>query len=192
MSTLTRALAGGAAPSLQYFYFNEGRLNEDDVSSLADMVEARARIPECKGLKHIDGNHEIWFAFRHFLPRSFRALCPTARSTNIHTTTSPYTSGRGDTHTHTSPHVLNYSIGDGKSRNLAVKNAFAYAPPLHVVCIKNLLSHNVNVGVWHGRASNATPNTRQTDVRNKMNPAPLSSSALNPASISCLALNPAL
>jgi len=48
-------LTSGIAPSLEKFYFNERRFNEDDVSSLADMVEARARIPECKGLSTLTG-----------------------------------------------------------------------------------------------------------------------------------------
>lgn len=48
MSTLTKVLAGGVAPSFEQFYFNEGGFNEDDMISLAHMVETRARVAGCK------------------------------------------------------------------------------------------------------------------------------------------------
>ena len=87
MFTLTRVLANGIAPSLEKFYFHERGFNEDDVSSLADMVEARARIPECKGLKHIDGNGEVWFdkASLATRVRLLRALLPFAAYLSIFT-----------------------------------------------------------------------------------------------------------
>lgn len=55
MSTMNCCLAGGVAPSLEEFFFDEGEFSEDEVISLAGMVEARARIPGCKGLERIDG-----------------------------------------------------------------------------------------------------------------------------------------
>lgn len=81
-STLVRVLAGGIAPSLEKFYFNEAGFNEDDYSSLADMVEARARIPECKGLERIDGNGDDWFdeASLKTRIRLLRALLPSVKA----------------------------------------------------------------------------------------------------------------
>jgi len=40
---LARVLARGAAPSLQHFYFDTSESNEDDLISIAGMIEARAR-----------------------------------------------------------------------------------------------------------------------------------------------------
>lgn len=49
LPNLTAVLAGGAAPLLRRFHFNTAVSNEEDMESIADMVEARARIPACPG-----------------------------------------------------------------------------------------------------------------------------------------------
>lgn len=80
-SQLTAVLASGAAPSLQFFYFNESGLDEGDLISIVDMVEARTGIPGCKGLEVIDGKFTSWLdevpLDAHI--RLFRALLPTVQ-----------------------------------------------------------------------------------------------------------------
>lgn len=49
---LARALAGGTSPLLKHLSLRWG--DDDDLDSLADMLEARASIPGCKGLESLD------------------------------------------------------------------------------------------------------------------------------------------
>ena len=80
-SQLTTVLGSGAAPSLQLFYFDETGLDEGDWSSIADMVEARTRIPGCKGLKLIYVKFSNWLDGVPLATqiRLFRASLPTVK-----------------------------------------------------------------------------------------------------------------
>jgi hypothetical protein len=55
LSKLAIALAGGTAPSLRIFHFDATECNEDDLGSIADMLESRALIPSCKKLDSLVG-----------------------------------------------------------------------------------------------------------------------------------------
>ena len=61
LSSLTTVLASGAAPLIRSFYFNATGCNEEDLDSIADMLEARALIPACPGFECIDGKKRHWF-----------------------------------------------------------------------------------------------------------------------------------
>lgn len=58
---LTRALVGGALPILQHFRLTQAKITDDDRFLEADMLERRARIPGCRGLKLFAANHDTWF-----------------------------------------------------------------------------------------------------------------------------------
>lgn len=80
LAKLARALAGGAAPLLQKFYFDKTECDEDDLDSIAGMLEARANIPGCKGFEYSDGN-DGWFdeAPLQIQIRLLRSLLPSVR-----------------------------------------------------------------------------------------------------------------
>lgn len=82
LSKLPKALAGGTAPLLQKFLFNATECNEDDLASIADMLEARALIPSCKILESLEGiGNDHWFddATLETKIRLLRALLPIAK-----------------------------------------------------------------------------------------------------------------
>lgn len=54
VSKLARTLRGGPAPLLEHFDVRFAGLSEEHFNLLADMVEARARIPGCQRLKAFD------------------------------------------------------------------------------------------------------------------------------------------
>jgi len=68
LPTLARALASGSAPQLHSFYFNDIHCQKSDLNPIADIIEARARIPGCRKFRYFDGKLNIWFD---------RALLPT-------------------------------------------------------------------------------------------------------------------
>ena len=59
MSKLARALRGGCAPLLEHCDVCFANLTEESLNLLADMVEARARIPGCQRLKTFEVG-SIW------------------------------------------------------------------------------------------------------------------------------------
>lgn len=56
LQTHMQALSGGSSPALQHFSVDFATLNDEDLTPLADMVEARARIPGCRRLKTFAAN----------------------------------------------------------------------------------------------------------------------------------------
>lgn len=87
LPSLTTVLADGAAPLLQHFYFNATDCTEDDPESIADMVEARARIPACPGFECIDGKGDDWFddATLETRIRLLHALLPSVKELPLFT-----------------------------------------------------------------------------------------------------------
>lgn len=57
---LTTVLAGGAAPLLRRFHFNATACTQKDVISIADMVDARARISACPRFVGIGAEERRW------------------------------------------------------------------------------------------------------------------------------------
>jgi hypothetical protein len=67
ISKLARALAAGTAPEVQELCFDtrlkrvdESGPNGEDLDSIADMLEARARIPGCKKLQYLGMNYNCF------------------------------------------------------------------------------------------------------------------------------------
>ena len=77
---MARVLAGGAAPVLRRFFFDDTGSTEGDMLFLADIIEARARIPGCERLQVIDGKNRNWLdeVPRPTRIRLLRALLPTS------------------------------------------------------------------------------------------------------------------
>lgn len=76
-SMLARALRKGAIPALQHLQIGFLRETDEDLSSLADMVEARVKIHGCQGLKTFV-TREGWLDHGSLSTRvrSLRALLP--------------------------------------------------------------------------------------------------------------------
>ena len=89
---LARALANGTAPQLQDFHIENCENN--DLEALADMMEARARFPSCKGLKVFDAG-PYWF--EDALPgtriRLLRALLPSVKYLPSHLIRADFSRG---------------------------------------------------------------------------------------------------
>lgn len=76
ISKLARALARGTAPQLQILYFCLANATCENMDSIADMLEARARIPGCARLERFEGIHWDRNVSVETLPRILRALLP--------------------------------------------------------------------------------------------------------------------
>lgn len=78
---LARALMGGAVPLLEHWNLRQRSVTGEDMNTLADMLEARAGIPNCQRLQTFDANFGSWLdnASPDTQIRLLRALLPSLK-----------------------------------------------------------------------------------------------------------------
>lgn len=79
LSRLAKSLIHGAAPQLQILNFFFANATGEDMDSVADMLEACARIPGCARLERFEGIHWDRHVSVDALPRILCALLPSIR-----------------------------------------------------------------------------------------------------------------
>jgi len=146
LSMLARVLAGGTAPLLQDLYFDASGSNKTDMTSIADMIEARARIPGCKRIGNIDGKDCHWFEAvpRPTQIRMLRGLLPSAKVLPAFTWRRAFQACFRERQ---APYLTALSVYLGDDVSGFSWNVFEAAPALVKITIKGLEQTALGVAV---------------------------------------------